>query len=59
MDSPSDGVCIQYPRDLVRTEVRRQIMLSLFRDQAPDLAEWIWTKVGWLTGERFPVNEVA
>ena len=32
-------------------------MISLFRDQAPDLLEWIWTKVGWLTGERFPVNE--
>lgn len=57
MDELSDGICLQKPRDLIRTEIQQQITRSMFGDRALDLMEWVWTKAGWIAGERLPVSE--
>lgn len=57
MDEFSDGICVQFPREITKIEIRQQIARSMFRSRASDYLEWIWTKTGWITGERLPYNE--
>jgi hypothetical protein len=56
MDELSDGICLQFPRDLMRVELRQQMLRSVLKENAPEIEERIWTKVGYLTGEQFPVS---
>jgi hypothetical protein len=56
MDEFSDGICLQFPGDLMRLELRQQMLRSVLKENAPGMEERIWTKVGYLTGERFPVS---
>jgi hypothetical protein len=51
MDELSDGVCLQSPDALLEMETQRCVAEILLGDNAPDLLEWAWTKVGWLGGE--------
>lgn len=56
MDCFSGGICAQAPVELERLEIRQMILRAVLRESAPDLREWIWTKVGYLGGIRFPVH---
>jgi len=57
MDCFSGGVCLQYPRELQRLELRQRILQVVLGERAPDLKEWVWTKAGYLFGELLPVNK--
>ena len=58
MQAFSGGVCIQVPDWLEKLELRQRAMKGLLGSEAPDLNEWIWTKVGYVAGEMLPHNEV-
>ncbi len=58
MQHLSGGVCIQIPDWLEKVELRQRTMKVLLGSEAPDLNEWIWTKVGYVAGEILPHNEV-
>jgi len=53
MDELSAGTCIQTPDTIERIELKRLFLQSLLGSKAPDLNEWIWTKVGAVCGEWF------
>jgi hypothetical protein len=53
----SGGVCFQAPLEISRMEIRQQCLQAVLRDNAPDLREYTWTKVGFLGGELLPFNE--
>ena len=58
MQAFSGGVCIQTPDWLEKLELRQGAMKGLLGSEAPDLDEWIWTKVGYIAGEKLPYNKV-
>jgi hypothetical protein len=53
-----EGVCIQVPDWLETLELRQRAMKAVLGSEAPDLNEWIWTKVGYVAGEMVPHNDV-
>jgi len=56
MDGLSGGVCFQPPEELEKLELRQQMMQGVLGSEAPDLNEWIWTKVGYVGGELLPYS---
>jgi hypothetical protein len=57
METLSGGVCFQPPEELHKLELRQRLMWGLLGTEAPDLNEWIWTKVGYLGGEMLPQSD--
>jgi hypothetical protein len=53
----SGGVCFQFPHELEKLELRQRALRGLLGAKAPDLNEWVWTKVGYLAGEMLPYNK--
>ncbi len=56
MEGLSGGVCLQPPFELQKLELRQQLMKGLLGIEAPNLNEWIWTRVGYLGGEYLPLS---
>jgi hypothetical protein len=54
MDLFGGGVCFQFPFELDRLELKEQLLRNLFREKAPQLNKWFWTKAGFLGGELLP-----
>lgn len=54
MEAFSGGVCFRFPEELQKLELRQHVMKAVLGSKAPDLKEWIWTKVGYVAGELLP-----
>jgi hypothetical protein len=57
MQAFSGGVCFQFPDELQKLEFRQRALRALLGPEAPELNEWIWTKVGYVSGELLPDNK--
>lgn len=57
MDELSGGICLQRNCDIFRCEIREFITKKLLGDQCPDYLSGVWSKVGYIMGERLPLNE--
>ncbi len=57
MDAFSGGVCMRFPHELEKLELRQRLLRTVLGTDAPDLKEWIWTKVGYVAGEFLPFNK--
>jgi hypothetical protein len=57
MEAFSGGVCLQYPLEIEKVEIRQRLLRVVLGKDAPDLHEWFFTKVGYLAGERLPFNK--
>lgn len=51
MDELSDGTCIQTPDTIEKLELKRLFLKTLLGPKAPEMQEWVWTKVGAVCGE--------
>jgi hypothetical protein len=56
MERFSGGVCFQHPVEIQRLELKQPMLRTMFGKDAPDLSEWIFTKVGYIAGELLPFN---
>jgi hypothetical protein len=54
MDQFSDGVCFQFPPDIMQLEVRQHLLRIHKGDEAVEMAGSVWTKCGFVAGELLP-----
>lgn len=55
MDRFSSGVCLQFPLEVARNELRHFLLRSVARQSCEPKA-WVWTKAGFLAGDLFPTG---
>lgn len=56
MDVLSHGVCFQKPDEVHKIQFKRFALQAVLGASAPTFEEWLWTKVGYMNGEMFPVH---
>lgn len=57
MDELSGGVCLQREETLLRSEIYKTVTDSVFGRSVPIKNSQVWTKIGWMLHEKFPVSE--